>query len=41
MIGFYSDSQNKEYPKDSKWPKGFVPIPVHTVEMGNDYVVGY
>lgn len=31
----------KDYPKESEeinWPRGWIPIPVHTVELKHDHV---
>ena len=29
-----------DYPDDPRWPKGFVPIAIHTVDDLTDYVSG-
>lgn len=43
FIGFYYDRVGKEeagvdYPNITDWPRGYVPVPVHTVENKYDYV---
>jgi hypothetical protein len=42
LIGFFDKEQKeggKDFPKDAIWPFGFVPVPVHTTNIDNDYLV--
>lgn len=40
FYGFYSSSavEGSNYPKNSQWPRGFMPVPVHTVPLNTDAV---
>uniref|UniRef100_A0A1I7SH47 acid phosphatase n=1 Tax=Bursaphelenchus xylophilus TaxID=6326 RepID=A0A1I7SH47_BURXY len=39
MIGFYRDAEaEKDFPSDSRWPQGFVPVPVHTEDFHRDFM---
>ncbi|XGW09332.1 hypothetical protein V3C99_011547 [Haemonchus contortus] len=43
MLGMYGQENNgavvgEDYPSDEGWPKGFVPIAVHTVDDDTDYI---
>ncbi|KAH7696201.1 esophageal gland cell secretory protein 21, partial [Aphelenchoides avenae] len=41
FIGFYGSAmKGGDYPVDEpSWPAGFVPVPVHTVDEGEDYLL--
>lgn len=41
MIGFFNheeEQHGKDFPKNSNWPHGFVPVPIHTVSIDDDYL---
>uniref|UniRef100_A0A8R1HLN8 Acid phosphatase n=1 Tax=Caenorhabditis japonica TaxID=281687 RepID=A0A8R1HLN8_CAEJA len=43
MLGMYGQDGNgnragTDYPEESGWPRGFVPIPVHTVDYATDHI---
>ncbi|KJH45449.1 histidine acid phosphatase [Dictyocaulus viviparus] len=43
LLGMYAQNDNSsqagvDYPNVEGWPRGYVPIPVHTVEYDTDYI---
>ncbi|VDK58345.1 unnamed protein product [Anisakis simplex] len=40
LLGMYYNRPNQDnlYPHEAAWPKGYFPIPIHTVNMATDYV---
>lgn len=32
-------AKGNDFPEDERWPLGYVPIPIHTTSIENDYLV--
>lgn len=42
LAGMYPTGiPGKDYPSNKQWPSHWTPIPIHTVEQQNDFVILY